>query len=186
MKIFVKIALFLASAIALHVLVITVDGLRDELAVADCIVVLGNKAYGDSLLSPRLQGRVDRALELYRKGFGRKIFVSGAIEPDSVGIEGTAMANYLLRKGVPAKDIVVDNSGVNTHMTAVNYRQYATAQGYDTVLVVTQFYHITRSRMALRSQGIEHVYSAHAHYFERNDLFATLREVPAFYKYLFL
>jgi vancomycin permeability regulator SanA len=45
--------------------------------------------------------------------------------------------------------------------------------------VVTQFFHITRSRYALQRAGIDTVYSAHASYFEARDVYSLAREVIA-------
>ena len=51
------------------------------------------------------------------------------------------------------------------------------------VCVVTQYYHVPRSRLAMRRFGISPVYSVHARYFEWRDLFSICREVAGWAKY---
>jgi uncharacterized SAM-binding protein YcdF (DUF218 family) len=47
------------------------------------------------------------------------------------------------------------------------------------VTVVTQYFHVPRTRLALRRQGVADIRSAHAAYFELRDLYAIAREVAA-------
>jgi len=47
-----------------HTLIITIDGLNDNIEYSDVAVVLGNKVELDGYPSKRLQGRLDRAVEL--------------------------------------------------------------------------------------------------------------------------
>lgn len=52
-------------------------------------------------------------------------------------------------------------------------------QGLTSALVVTQYFHITRSRYALHQAGITVVHTAHLHYFEWRDLYSIAREAVA-------
>jgi hypothetical protein len=52
-------AVYVVSAAA-----ITIDGLTDELHEADVAVVFGNHVEPDGRPSPRLEGRLDRAVEV--------------------------------------------------------------------------------------------------------------------------
>jgi len=53
------------------------------------------------------------------------------------------------------------------------------------VMIISQFYHISRTKLAFKNAGFKEVYSAHGRYFELRDLYSLVREVPAYYKYLF-
>src|SRR5882724_2775453 len=117
--------------ILVHVIYITIDGLADRNDRGDVAIILGNAVYPDGGLSPWLQGRVDAALELYREGKVKKIFASGgiAMDPTEGGYpEGDAMKKYLVEHGVPDSNVVADNYGRNTYLTAKNFiawnRQY--------------------------------------------------------------
>lgn len=59
------------------------------------------------------------------------------------------------------------------------------AQGFRSAVVVTQFFHLTRSRYALRRAGIDTVYTAHANYFEARDAYSLARELAALPVYWF-
>jgi uncharacterized SAM-binding protein YcdF (DUF218 family) len=57
-------------------------------------------------------------------------------------------------------------------------------RGLRSAVVVTQYFHITRSRLALKQAGIQDVSSAHARFFEMRDIYSVLREVVALPVYL--
>ena len=167
----------------LHVLVVTIDGLNDEIHQADVGVVLGNKVEQDGTPSDRLKSRLEKAVELYRDGYLSYILVSGG-----VGIEGydeaEVMKNYLVQKGIPSDKIMADSAGLNTRMTAENTRRMMDDKGLKSVMVITQFYHISRTKLAFTQVGYDAVYSAHADYFEWRDGYSVFREFFAYYKYL--
>lgn len=74
------IAFFIAPAALIFLisaLLIVVDGLSDELHIADVAIVLGNTVQPDGLPSPRLQARLDKTIELYRQKMFSQIIVSG-------------------------------------------------------------------------------------------------------------
>jgi vancomycin permeability regulator SanA len=91
-----------------HTIVITIDGLTDNHRRADCILVLGNTVHADGTISDRLKGRLDKALELYRKDLAAKIVVSGARGQEGHE-EALVMKNYLAQNGVSDSVIIVDN-----------------------------------------------------------------------------
>jgi len=168
-----------------HLLYITIDGLRNDPEGADVAIVLGNAANSDGSLAPWTRGRVDKALELYRSGRVRMIFVSGGITRETRYPEGTAMKAYLVSAGVPDSAVVADNKGVNTYYTAVNFLEWNKTNQFKSVVIVSQFYHITRSKFILSKMGFEgKILDASSDVYNWQDVFGTLREVPAFYKYL--
>jgi len=183
MKIAVRLILLW---IVIHLAYISIDGLRDYKGTADVAVVLGNRVDADSSLSPVLQGRVDRALLLYRQGRVHKIMVSGGkgLKAGKVP-EGMAMRRYLVQKGVPPADIIEDNEGENTYLTARDFRPVADSLHCSSVIVVSSFYHITRCKYIFRKLDIRNVHSASSDVFYANDLVGLMREFPALYKYMF-
>lgn len=171
--------------IVIHLTYITIDGLNDYKGSADIAVVLGNRVEADSSLYPVLRARVDKAWLLYRQGRVHKIMVSGGRGMKAGKVpEGMAMKRYLVQKGIPAGDIIEDNDGENTYLTAKDFRTLNASQHYSSVIVVSTFAHITRCKYIFRKLGIRNVHSASSDEFFAVDLIGMLREIPALYKYM--
>lgn len=159
-------------------------GLHDHLGRADVCLVLGNAVYRDGRPSNRLKTRLDKAVELHQQGLFSHILVSGGVYHRNAP-EGTAMKAYLVQKGIPAAAILVDNEGVDTRSSARNTAKLAKARGWTSVLAVTQYFHIPRTRLALRQEGIPTVYSAHADGLEQRDMYSIFRELAGYPAYFF-
>lgn len=159
------------------------DGLTDELAVADVGVVLGSKVEQDGSVSPRLKARLDKAVELYKKGWFPKIVVSGGVGKEGYD-EAVVMRRYLVEQGIPAADIFVDGAGINTYFTAKYSAHLVAEHHWKSALVISQYFHISRTRLALERFGVPRVYSAHADFFEIRDVYSLGREVVAYAYYL--
>jgi vancomycin permeability regulator SanA len=164
-------------------LLIVADGLTDELHQADVAVVLGNTVNPDGQPSPRLQARLDKTVELYQKGFFTNIIVSGGF-----GVEGfdeaVVMSQYLVSQNIPTERIFVDGEGRTTNLTAKNTAQIMRQNNWQSALVISQYFHISRCKLALANYGISPVYSASANYFELRDLYSLVREVMGYFSYL--
>ena len=176
------LCVLIAAILLLPAFAISFRGLKEDIFPADLAVVLGNEVYADGTPAPRLAGRLDRAVDLYNGGFCKKIVVSGGVGKSGFD-ESVGMQRYLIAKGIPSDDIVADGLGVNTRATADFTVRYMRENGLDSVIAVTQFFHVPRSVMTLKSYGIERVGSAYARYFEPRDVLSTLREVPAVFAY---
>lgn len=100
--------------------------------------------------------------------------------------EAVVMKEYLVDKGISSDVILVDEEGNNSYMTAKNTKMIMEQKGFHTVTVISQFYHITRTRLAFNKVGLEDVYSAHSTSYEARDIYSLIREFPAYYKYLML
>lgn len=165
--------------------VITINGMNDRLGHADVALVLGNKVYPNGNPAPRLEARLDRAVALYELGCYPKIIVSGGTGKEGVP-EGTAMKKYLVTAGIPPDDVIVDDNGVDTYSSALNTKVIMEQHGFSDLLVITQFFHIPRSRLALSKCGVSAPYHSHSRSYGMRDIYSTLREVPAFAKYMMI
>jgi vancomycin permeability regulator SanA len=174
----VGIVLFVAAAG-----LIAISGLRDDIHPADVAVVLGNEVRADGTPHPRLAARLDAALALYDSGVVKNVIVSGGIGKSGFD-EAAVMKSYLAGRGIPADRIVADSLGVTTAATATNTAAILRQRRWSSVVVVSQYFHIPRCRLAMRREGITPVYSAHARYFEWRDLYSTAREVVGYPAYL--
>ncbi len=159
------------------------SGTTDHLGKADVALVLGNQVNPDGSPSPRLKARLDKAATLYKEGYFPLIIASGGTGKEGVP-EGTAMRNYLVGEGVPASAILVDDQGVDTQASAKNAAAFLHQENLQGVFVITQYFHVPRSKLALSKLGVSPIFNAHPRYFEARDIYSTVRELPAYLKYL--
>ena len=164
-------------------LVLVASGLRDDIAPADVALVLGSKVEPDGTPSPRLRARLDRTLELFQDRLFPAIIVSGGVGKEGFD-EAVVMRNYLAAHGVPAARIILDSHGDTTFASAKNTARIAEERNFQSVFVVSQYFHIPRARLALERCHISAVHSAHAHFFEWRDLYSSARETAGYASYL--
>ena len=170
-------------AFVLASLLLVAAGMRDDIREADVAVVLGNTVNPDGTPSHRLAARLDTAVVLYQRGLFKSILVSGGVGREGFD-EAVVMGHYLVKRGVPRASIVVDSLGLTTAATARNTAALAKTHGWSRVLVVSQYFHIPRCRLAFSQAGLGPVYAAHAPYFELRDIYSTAREVVGYAAYL--
>lgn len=163
-----------------HTVFITIDGLSDNGKTADAVVILGNKVNEDGTLSERLEKRLECGLNLYQNHRVKKIIVSGGLGKEGF-YEGTKMKDFLLAKKVPDSLIIVDNLGNNTRATVNNTIKLNDSLHFKSIIVVSQFYHVTRTKMLFKKQGFENVSSVSPNYFEVKDLYSIIREFAGYY-----
>ncbi len=165
----------------IHQLVIITDGLNDENTKTDIAVIYGNTVHENGTISERLKARLDRGIELYQDSSVKTLFVSGGLGKEGF-YEGDKMQEYLIQKGIPAEKIVVDNNGINTKQTTLNFiKQFGKDKS---ITIVSQYYHISRAKLAFRKNGIKNVSGAHCNYFEIRDFYSCIREFFGYYSYL--
>jgi len=169
----------------LHTAWLLWDGLRDEPFRAHVAVVMGNQVTEEGKLSPRLQARLDQAYELYLARQVQRIVVSGGLGAEGHQ-EAIEMGRYLVKRGIPKEMLFVDMLGNNTYQTARNtQRLLSNRDDLRSVIVVSSYYHILRSKLAFQRCGFLAVYGSHARHFEWRDIWWSIpREVLGYYAYL--
>ena len=171
------VAVIFAAALCAAVALVA-TGLNEDVRPRDAALVLGSKVERTGVPSDRLAARLDRGAMLYATGIVKHIITSGAIGKEGFD-EALVMRDYLVRVGVPAAAIIVDSGGVDTDASARNCARLAKAHRLNGVIVVTQYFHVPRTRMALGIHGIEHSGASYARYVEPRDLYSIAREVVA-------
>jgi vancomycin permeability regulator SanA len=159
------------------------DGLTDTGDRADIGVVPGTTVTADGLPGPTLQARLDGAITLYNQGHFPRIFVSGASKPGGYD-EAASMAKYLTDHQVPDDAIILDHHGDTTADTARNLARYMKLKDIQSAMIVTNYYHVTRTKMALSQAGITFISQSHVGTPQKEDAYPLAREVAAFYYYL--
>jgi vancomycin permeability regulator SanA len=163
------VMLTLLTAPLALVIAMVLDGLIDNARESGVGIVLGSEVMPDGTPSARLRARLDEADELFRQGMFKHVIVSGGTGKEGHS-EARVMAAYLA---------IIDEYGNNTQATAKNSAAIMQQRGLTSAVVVTQYFHITRARYALRRAGAAMVYTAHARYFEMRDLYSIAREALA-------
>lgn len=190
MNYYVKHSLWISVIVLLFIFAITTfflifDGLDDKIEQSDVAIVLGSQVNPDGSLSGRLEARLDKAIELYRNDVVPAVIVSGGTGRSGYN-EALVMKKYLLAHQIPESVIFVDGHGINTRATAFNSADLMRTHGFKSALIVTQYFHISRTYLALQQCGIAPIYTSHAHYFELRDVYSIVREVFGFYYYLLI
>lgn len=103
---------------------------------ADVIVVLtGGK------------GRIRKALELYQRGFGKVLYISGT--------DRQVQMREILRElkwagSIDESHIILENISTNTLENAAQVNRFVTDQGLKRILLVTSIYHVRRAHYIFR------------------------------------
>lgn len=142
---------------------------------ADCAMVLGASVTANRTPSPMLRDRLDRGIELYKKGIVRKLLLSGdngQVEYNEV----ETMKAYALKHGVKKQDIFLDHAGFSTYESV--YRAQSVFQ-VKTMIVVTQQYHEYRAlyiaeKLGVTAEGISATQKSYA-----GDTMREIREILA-------
>ena len=139
---------------------VVMSGAHDKI-VGDpqAMVVLGCqvKPWGPSIL---LQDRLNRAYEWWEEHPDTLIIVTGAQGPDEPMAEARAMTDYLVEKGVPEEQILLDEASRNTLQNLQNARTILEQNGMsvkDGVIIVSNGFHLTRAKMLAARVGYENV-----------------------------
>lgn len=119
----------------------------------DAIVVLGAQVKPDGTLSLQLTWRLDAAYEAWQKEPGL-IVVCGAQGANEPVPEAHAMRDYLMGKGVPEENILVDDTSYNTRQNIRHAAQLLAGREAKTVLVVTSDYHLPRAMALAEDEGL--------------------------------
>jgi vancomycin permeability regulator SanA len=151
----VVLAVIVVAIINLHVKAKTSDRVyvvstvpRDDY---DAALVLGCGVYNNEYPSPLLRERLDAAVELFHEGVVNKLIMSGDHGQDNYN-EVAVMKQYAIDEGVPSEAIFMDHAGFSTYESVFRARDIFMA---DSVLIVSQEYHVYRALYVAEALGLE-------------------------------
>ena len=104
-------------------------------------VVLGASVYANKKPSPIYLDRLNVSHNLYMQKKIMKIIISGYRDDKSEYDELEPAKKYLIEKGVPANDIILDFKGNDTFASLVNYKKVYNQEPF---YLITQNYHLYR------------------------------------------
>jgi uncharacterized SAM-binding protein YcdF (DUF218 family) len=158
---------------------IVFDGLTDFGEKADVALVLG-QAGPDQLTSERPS--LDRVIELYQAGDFSSIIVSGP----APGLDEApgGMESYLARHGIPSSVLIKLETGGTARAMARRVAAIMKARQFESVIIVSDYYRMTLTKLALSHEGTLEVGKAHVGKLQTGDALKIGRQVVALYEYL--
>lgn len=125
------------------------------------MIILGCRVMPGGEPSILLQDRLDTALDYLDDHPDITVVVSGGQGSNEPTSEAACMADYLEEHGVDADQILLEDESSNTKENLIYSRELLEEQGVDVgeegVLVVSNGFHLTRSRMLAERFGYGHV-----------------------------
>lgn len=118
---------------------------------ADSLLVMGAAQY-NGVPSPAFARRLDRALELYRRGCAEQIIVTGGKQQGDNYNEGQSGVRYLHAQGVPRSALLAETHSKTSYENLYFSRKLI---GDDRLLIVTDDMHAYRSQWLADYLGFE-------------------------------
>jgi uncharacterized SAM-binding protein YcdF (DUF218 family) len=120
---------------------------------ADAIVVFGAAQYAGRP-SPVYRARLDHAFDLFQKGMAPVVITTGGSGQDPDFSEGGVGRDYLVRRGIPEKNLIAETQGSDTAQSAVRVANIMRANKMKTCIAVSDAYHVFRIRALLENEGV--------------------------------
>lgn len=120
---------------------------------ADALIVLGAQVQPTGEPSVQLAWRLEAALEVFRQN-PVPIVVSGGQGANEPRPEGEVMRDWLIEKGVPPEQILVDRKSTNTKENIRYAISLLEGRDVSRVMIVTSDYHLPRALAIARDEGL--------------------------------
>lgn len=127
---------------------------KQELHSADAIVVFGAAEYAGRP-SPVLRARLDHAYDLFKRGLAPVIITTGGSGADPSFSEGGVGVDYLMRRGIPERNLIAETMGSDTAQSAERVAVIMRANGIHTCIAVSDEYHVFRIKKLLEHEGMQ-------------------------------
>lgn len=153
-----------------------------EEAPVQAIVVLGARVLPGGVPSGALQARVERGVELFRRGRAPLLVFAGGVTTEPVP-EALAARDLALELGVPPSACLVETASRTTEENAVFTARLLRERGIRRVWLVSDPFHLFRASRSFWRQGIDALPVSTGWRDrgrgQRELLLWSLREVPA-------
>jgi uncharacterized SAM-binding protein YcdF (DUF218 family) len=126
----------------------------NEARPAGAIVVLGAAQF-NGIPSQVFRARLDTAFDLYQQGLAPTIVVTGGRILGDQYTEAETGKIYLVDRGVPADAILMENVSHNTAASFEGVRRLLQPRGVESLLLVSDGFHLYRSKMLAQDAGFE-------------------------------
>lgn len=126
---------------------------QDETRQADAAIVLGAAVWHQKP-SPVLEARLRHGVELYKKGYVRKLIFTGGYGKGDVLAESEAARDYAAAQGVPLQDILIETLSRSTQENMIQASQIMRDGRLGTCLIVSDPLHMRRAMRMMKDLGI--------------------------------
>lgn len=128
-------------------------GRNDQARPVDAIVVMGAAQY-DGRPSLQLRARLDHVVTLWEAGLADTVVVTGGNQPGDRFTEADVSAAYLVERGIPEQAILRETVGRSSYESLQGVVGLLAPLGKRTVLVVSDPFHLLRSRLSAQELGL--------------------------------
>jgi uncharacterized SAM-binding protein YcdF (DUF218 family) len=152
------------------------DGLNDLGQKSDAVLVTNSSSEEATLTE--MEPRLEKAAKLYRNGDTSFVIIGG-------GASEGKWVDYLAQKGVPSSAILkLPTSAENTEQVATQTAALLKDNDLHSVMVITEYYHMTRAKLALNHEGVTSVEKDHVGELKKEDAEQIGREIIGIYDYV--
>jgi len=130
------------------------DSNKQEVNHADAIVVFGAAEYAGKP-SPVYRARLDHAFQLFQAGVAPVVITTGGAGGDPDYSEGGVGRDYLLKRGIPEKNLIAETQGSDTAHSAERVGVILRTNHMTSCVAVSDAYHVFRIRKMLEHEGLE-------------------------------
>ena len=131
----------------------------NEARKADAVVVMGASQWNGKP-SPVFQARLDHAFSLYQAGFSSKFILTGGVGNGERLAESEVGKDYLIEKSVPGQKIFREEVGQTSLQSLKQVAQILEQQKMDSIILVSDGFHMMRLEKMAEDLGIEAYISA--------------------------
>lgn len=121
---------------------------------SDVMVVLGCQAWEETP-SLMLEYRLNKALDLYKKGYAGYLIVSGGQGKDESFSEAHVMKRWLKKRGVDESKIIEEDKSTSTFENLSFSKKIMKDRNFKTAIIVSSDFHMFRSLKLAQRLGVE-------------------------------
>ncbi len=130
-------------------------GTQDTAQRSDVIIVLGAGLRRDGRPSSALAKRSQHGAALWKSGLAERVICTGGQANAFPRSEAEACREVLLRNGVPAAAIILEDRSRSTEENAIFSKSLMDGLGLKSAVLVSDNYHMLRANWLFHRQGIQ-------------------------------